>query len=752
MKLIHSFLFVILSIVIVNAQDRYLKGTIVDALTQETLIGANVSYVGGNTITDTEGKYIIRTEAKELKVTVSYIGYTTQVFVHRFNDSGELFKLSPTSTILDQMTVTASKYEQRVSESTVSIEVLQSDYISSTNASSAEDVLDKVPGVQMVDGQANIRGGSGFSYGAGSRVLLLVDDMPALQVDAGFPNWNDLPIEATEQIEIVKGAASSLYGSSALNGIINLRRIKPGIKPRTELSVSATTYSDPSDPKEYGRKWYDDDNRPSGKQVTGMHARKFGDVDVMVHGLYRKLDSWNQDTYEDRYRMGFTSSYRMNDQWLFSLSSVYNKIDNASFFIWNDAGKGIYTPFTNSITSSNSIRYYIDPSLKFFTANGDIHTLRSRYSRVNNNNNNDQGNTSNTYFGEYQYQTTLPAEVRFVGGVALMSGSSDSELFGDTTFVAKNNAVYGQVEKTIGNLGITAGLRYEYNEQQSPESFGGFNIPDGKVSDGEVISRLGLNYKLAEYSSLRASFGQGYRFPTITERFIVTSFSSFNIYPNPELKPEKGWTAEIGAKQGVRVFGIEGYIDGSIFYQRYQDMTEFTLVTQPSLGFQSQNIGNTTIQGFELSLVGQAELGAIPIRFFGGYTYINPTYDDFDDVVALSSSSSENILKYRTKHNMKLDIEASFKGAALGMAYNRTSHVEAIDKPFELLGLPQIGAYRNLKDQGYNILNLRASYEWKTLKLSFLVDNLTNVEYTQRPGKLEAPRSMTLRLDYRINN
>ena len=75
MKLIHSFLFVILSIVIVNAQDRYLKGTIVDALTQETLIGANVSYVGGNTITDTEGKYIIRTEAKELKVTVSYIGY-----------------------------------------------------------------------------------------------------------------------------------------------------------------------------------------------------------------------------------------------------------------------------------------------------------------------------------------------------------------------------------------------------------------------------------------------------------------------------------------------------------------------------------------------------------------------------------------------------------------------------------------------------------------------------------------------------
>jgi len=64
-----------------------------------------------------------------------------------------------------------------------------------------------------------------------------------------------------------------------------------------------------------------------------MHARKFGEVDFMMHGLYRKLDSWNQDTYEDRYRLGFTSSYRVHDNWLIGLSSVYNKTDNASSYI-----------------------------------------------------------------------------------------------------------------------------------------------------------------------------------------------------------------------------------------------------------------------------------------------------------------------------------------------------------------------------------------------------------------------------------
>ncbi|HCV51131.1 MAG TPA: hypothetical protein DGP89_07270 [Saprospirales bacterium] len=751
MKLIHTLL---LSFFVTTfyGQNQYLVGTVVDAQTQETLIGANVSYDLGNTITDTNGNYSIRTNQKSLAVTISYLGYITESFVHNSGENNQYIKLSPTTTILDQMTVTASKYEQRVSESTVSIEVLQSDYISSTNAASAEDVLDKVPGVQMVDGQANIRGGSGFSYGAGSRVLLLVDDMPALQVDAGFPNWNDLPIEATEQVEIVKGAASSLYGSSALNGIINLRRIKPGIKPRTELAVSATTYSDPSDPNDYGKKWYNDDNRPSGKQVSAMHAQKFGEVDLMVHGLYRKLDSWNKDTYEDRYRMGFTSSYRLNDSWLLSLSSVFNKLDNSSFFIWNNALNGIYTPFTNSITKSNSMRYYIDPSIKYFSDNGDEHTLRTRYSRVDNDNNNNQGNTSDTYFGEYQYQTTLPGEIKFVGGVVLMSGSSDSELFGDTTFVAKNNAVYGQVEKSVGKLGVTAGARYEYNEQQTPEIFNGIEIPDGRISDGEMISRLGLNYKLAKYSNIRASFGQGYRFPTITERFIVTTFSSFTIYPNPDLSPEKGWTTEIGMKQGVRVFGLEGYLDASFFCQRYQDMTEFTIITEPALGFQSQNVGNTTIKGFEFSLVGKANIGPVPIRVFGGYTYIDPTYDDFNQELQISSSSDENVLKYRTKHNAKVDVEASFKSATIGLAYNRTSHMIAIDSAFELLGPPQIGAYRSINNQGNNILNLRASYEWKTLKLSFLIDNFNNLEYTQRPGKLEAPRSMTLRLDYRVNN
>ena len=139
-----------------------------------------------------------------------------------------------------------------------------------------------------------------------------------------------------------------------------------------------------------------------------------------------------------------------------------------------------------------------------------------------------------------------------------------------------------------------------------------------------------------------------------------------------------------------------------------------------------------------------------PVNIFGGYTYIDPTYQDFNENLANSSSLDENVLKYRSRHNAKVDISATYKGASIGMAYNRTSHMLAIDRAFELLGTPQIKQYREINNNGYGVMNLRASYQWKAYKLSFLIDNFKNVEYTLRPGKLEAPKNMTLRFDYRI--
>ena len=113
--------------------------------------------------------------------------------------------------------------------------------IENTNAPTVEGSIQKVPGVTLIDGQANIRGGAGYSYGAGTRVLLLVDDMPILTGDSGYPDWDAIPVENISQVEVIKGAASALYGSSAMNGIINIRTAYPSSEPKTKTAINKKT-------------------------------------------------------------------------------------------------------------------------------------------------------------------------------------------------------------------------------------------------------------------------------------------------------------------------------------------------------------------------------------------------------------------------------------------------------------------------------------------------------------------------------
>ena len=162
--------------------------------------------------------------------------------------SSLLFLLLPNlsdadSTVnLETTVVSANRTEQRIENTTVSIDVLPQRLLASKSNSRIEQVIQMSPGVTIQDGQANIRSGSGWSLGAGSRVLLLVDDLPVLSPDAGGAIWNAMPMEAIDQIEIVKGAASSLYGSSALNGVIHLRTWEPTEKMRLRVSTMTEIY------------------------------------------------------------------------------------------------------------------------------------------------------------------------------------------------------------------------------------------------------------------------------------------------------------------------------------------------------------------------------------------------------------------------------------------------------------------------------------------------------------------------------
>src|SRR5690606_10984138 len=120
-------------------------------------------------------------------------------------------------------------------EVTISMDVLRPELIDNKGFRDLEDAIGQTPGVHTMDGQVSIRGGSGFAYGAGSRVMLLWNGMPLLSADAGDAKFNSVPMESASQIEVIKGASFVLYGSRALNGIISLSEREPTTKGETRI-------------------------------------------------------------------------------------------------------------------------------------------------------------------------------------------------------------------------------------------------------------------------------------------------------------------------------------------------------------------------------------------------------------------------------------------------------------------------------------------------------------------------------------
>ena len=760
MRLILTVGLLLLHLVVL-AQSITITGTVTDDTTAEPLVGAYVVAADATTVVDSDGSFALVVASLPIVVEVSYLGYQSLRYVAD-TASGHFLSLVEEGSVLDIMTVTASKYERRLSESTVSVEVLQPQLINSVNTIDVDAALDKIPGVQMIDGQANIRGGSGYSYGAGSRVMLLIDDMPALQVDAGFPNWGDVPVENIAQIEVLKGAASALYGSSALNGIINVRTGSPTATPQTKIAAAYTTFGDAPNP---AAQWWGDTTRYQ-YNVSFLHKQKFGKLDVVAGGFYTRLESFNRFTFQKRRRGNLKLQYQIADKAFIRVNTVINKGDNGDFFIWNNDTTNLYEPFAGNPATSDNLRYIIDPSLHLQDGYGNSHKVLTRYHRVSNDNNMDQGNVSNTLYGEYQFQRVFePQQLTLTAGAVMQNSDTDAELFGDTTFSARNTAAYVQLDKRLyDKLNLSGGLRYEYNKQLTPESFNGIEVPGGEISEGELIARAGLSYEYAPYSALRASWGQGYRLSTITEKFITTSFAGFNILPNPALGSERGWTAELGARQAFAAGAVKGYVDLAVFTSRYQDMAEFTadLSDLLNIGFQSQNVGDTQINGIDLGIFGNVDIGETSLSLYGGYTYLDPRYLDFgsDSLLLDGLSTDENFLKYRTTHNTKLDFELAYKNFTIGGAIAHASHVVNIDKPLERIeielnsgallvrDLVGIGRFRSRHPDGFTRLDLRASYTYCKAKLSFLVNNVANAEYTLRPGLMEAPRNYAMRLDY----
>jgi len=741
------------------AQKATLKGVITDARSGAPLFGANVIVGKGRGVASgSNGGYEIKLDTGSYNITISLLGYRSEKFGLQVKGGEEIvrdFALQEEGRLMKMTVVSSSRYEKNVAEETVSIDVISPTVVKNTNAIDLADAVIRSPGVNVVDGQAQIRSGTGFSYGAGSRVQMLVDDIPMLSPDMQGVYWRFMPIELAENIEVIKGASSVFYGSSALNGIIHLRTGWGRSEPETEFTLFTGVTNNPRDIK--GR-WWNKVSQPFFAGMSFSHRNKFakGRLDFVAGGNINMERSFLQDNDQNRYRLSFKTRYQSKKKpdlhYGVNVNGMYER--SGRFFLWQNSREGAY----RISQGSDDIYYFltVDPHLDYSDNKGNVHMLRGRYYRTYRFGTETTPNSiSNSVYFDYTYKKVFNSMFTLTAGTNGNYGWMQSNLYPGKrqTFFA---AAFTQLEFKYRRLSLVAGGRVEYNRIDTTQ----FKVVP--------VFRTGLNFKAAKATFLRASWGQGYRVPSVVEKFLEADLSGVELRPNDTLQAERGWNAELGVKQGIKIKEWLGYFDVTLFWQENRNMIEYNLFFDASGPFlKPMNVSRARIAGFELSLAGSGKIGKFPLRFLGGYTYayagdlqnapsqrnlgvyLNNMFGNFAKALPFGDTL---ILKYRNRHTFRGDIEADFGKFTLGTTLNYTSFFENVD-PI-LAGLFDVTNYyldRIDKRKGDFVIDARVAWRLSSrARVSFLVKNLTNLDYANRPGMMNSPRSYTLQFRYRL--
>lgn len=786
------------------SQDGKVIGKVLDEK-GEPIMGASIIFRKDVTIgahSDDFGNYELEIPVGNSRIVCRYSGMITDTFnvlvIENTTVTHDIILKSFVQEI-EGVDVKVGKFDKALEDQTVSMEIIKPELIENKNTRSIETALDQTPGLNILDGEPQIRGGSGFTFGVGSKVAVIVDDMPMLSGDAGRPEWGFIPVENIHQIEVIKGAASVLSGSSALSGSIHIRTAYPKVKPKTKVNLYSGFYSKPS---QEGAAW--NDKFPLISGVNFLHSRMVRNLDVVIGGNFNYdhgyigppvedsivAASINADTVSNfneqqmaskRARVNFNLRYRSKKYkgLTYGINGNVMLSESNLAFAWLGDSTDLFRAYPGAVFLQNQFIFNVDPYVNVFTQANGKHALRGRLLYSNNQMTANQSNEAATYYGDYMFQKRYQnlGDFDFIGGLTGTFTNSFANMYigsGSPNNQLLNISGYAQLEKKVKKIiNLSVGGRLEY-----------FQLNDS-ITALKPIFRAGTSIKLYQETYLRASYGQGYRFPTITERFIRTGVGNFGVFPNPDLKPETSWNAEVGIKQGIKLGKIYGYIDLAGFWQEYQNTIEYTFGfwgdgSNPSnfAGFRFMNTGESRVLGIDASFSGKAKIGKkTEVMFMTGYNYIVPKSLSPDYIYAVDSvyydkeysynstslDPSKGILKYRFLHNVKGDIEFTFwKKLGVGFSVKYFSKIENMDiviQDFEELtedlvfiqNIEYMDFY-NSHRHGNWIFDARVSYNINEKhKLAVISANIANKTYSLRPLKIEQPRTIMLQYTFKLD-
>src|SRR5450759_2147163 len=408
MRYVFCFIAILINTALnVVVSQGIVKGKVYDKNTLEPLQGVYLIYENKQGIrTNENGSFSLKSDAVTFDIIFRLIGYksVTRSIVLKTNDTIELsIGLEMDVQEIGQIVISANKTEQKVAELTVSMDILKTaDYLK-THITDAQELINKTPGIEVLDGQASIRGGSGFSYGVGSRVLALIDGLPVLSPDAGNIKWQFMPLENIAQVEIIKGASSVLYGSSALNGIINFRTADATNIPVTQFFAETGIYGKP---KNKNWVWW---NTPRVfSTVSFSHLQKIGKTDLglginlFTNNGYRKYN--DEKLVRVSLRLKHHNEKVKGLVYGLNINSGYTA--KRDFILWEDADSGALKQDTSSVSLLHGSFFAIDPYISFNNSGRFKHDLRIRLQSSNNRFPVRDKNNSDAFSFYTEYQST----------------------------------------------------------------------------------------------------------------------------------------------------------------------------------------------------------------------------------------------------------------------------------------------------------------------------------------------------------
>ncbi len=523
------------------ALAKIFSGRVLDD-TGAPLVGAHVQVSNdknAGTTTDNDGYFrLSSTSSDALKVKVSFVGFQSEYFVLKsFGNGSNTLRLSPNAAALEQVVVTGTRTPKALKDAPVVTRVITAEDIKIADATNVQDLLtEELPGVEFgyAMSQETSLNMNGFG---GNAVLFLVDGERLAGETMNNVDYNRLNMDNVGRIEVVKGAASALYGANAVGGVVNIIT-RENTEPWT-VNVNSR-YSAFNDEWRYGgnvsfnvKKWNSQTSVQRTTSETVQLTSPF-DTESYIVSIY------GGESLNIKERLTFKATDRLK---FIARGSYFDRVSNRSNYDDHYKGYsgGLKAVVDISKNDNLEVSYAYDQydKLRYESVTTKDSVTKKTTTEMVRTHNHDYSNRQHTVHALYSHI--------FKVGTLTIGGDYMNDYL--TTYQFLDNEDHSQSS-------LDGYVQFDYNPLRWLNVVGSVRHDYYSASKhGATTARLALMTKW-KYISVRANYAGGFRAPTLKEMYMCFDMAGMMmIYGNPDLKPEKSHNFNVALEHAGRVKG-----------------------------------------------------------------------------------------------------------------------------------------------------------------------------------------------------